>query len=199
MRVDLLKNPTNYSCFMYYIRGDWNKIDDVNTLIDVGTDDFILKKMNSFTSTGVGKSKVEQVILTHEHFDHAGGLKYIVKDYNPKVISFVKLPDVTNEAYDGMEIIVGDRDAVVLHTPGHSTDSICIYVESEKVLFSGDTPLNIQTKNGTYTEEFVTALKRIVKLDIQTIYSGHDEPLTKNVRGILKNTMVNVLKSKIIH
>ena len=183
---------------MYYIRGDWNKIDDVNTLIDVGTDDYILKVMDAFTSTGVGKTKIEQVILTHEHFDHAGGLKHILKLYQPKVFSFVKLPGVTDLASDETKLKIGDREAIIYHTPGHSTDSICIYVESEKVLFSGDTPLNIQTSNGTYTKEYVEALTRLVNLDIQTIYAGHDDPLTTNVPKILKSSLDFVLKSKII-
>ena len=36
MRVTLFKkNPKVYSCNVYLVRGDWNAIDDVNTLIDV--------------------------------------------------------------------------------------------------------------------------------------------------------------------
>lgn len=198
MRVEILKNPLTYSSFMYYIRGDWNKIDDVNTLIDVGTNDYIIKVLKNSTSTGVGKTKVEQVILTHEHFDHAAGLKHIIREYNPKVISYTKLPGVTDKAYDGMRLHIGDREAVIYHTPGHSHDSICIYVESDKALFSGDTPMVIQSTKGTFTKEYIEAFTNLVNLDIQIIYGGHDDPLTQNVPKILKTSLENVLKSKII-
>jgi len=198
MRVDIIKNPNTYSCFMYYIRGDWNKIDDVNTLIDVGTDDYILRILKNFNSTGVGKTKVELVILTHEHFDHAAGLKYILKAYKPKVISLAKLQGVTQNTFDGMKIQIGDREATIFHTPGHSNDSICIYVESEKVLFSGDMPLVIQNTKGTFTKEYVEAFTKLVNLDIQVIYSGHDQPIVSNVNTILKTSLDLILKSKII-
>jgi len=198
MKVDIIKNPNTCSCFMYYIRGDWNKIDDVNTLIDVGTDNYILRILENFNSTGVGKTKVEQVILTHEHFDHAGGLKYIIAAYRPKVIAHAKLQGVTHNTFDGVKIKIGDREATIFHTPGHSNDSICIYVESEKVIFSGDMPLVIQTTKGTFTKEYVEAFTKLVNLDIQIIYSGHDEPLVNNVNTILKTSLDMILKSKII-
>ena len=75
MKVTLLKkNPNIYTCNAYLVRGNWNAISDVNTLIDIGTDSYIYEELQTI-STGVGKRRVEQVILTHEHFDHASGLK----------------------------------------------------------------------------------------------------------------------------
>lgn len=199
MRVQLLdKNPLIYSCNVYYIRGDWNAIDDVNTLIDVGTDGFVLKQLNDMTSTGVGKRKVEQVIITHEHFDHAGGLKAVKGVYNPTVIAYQNLQYVDKHAYEGMEVKIGNCKGVIFHTPGHSHDSICIYVEQEATLFAGDTPLNIRTPGGSYNASFVEVLKRFNTLNIKKIYSGHDDPITENVAEMLENTLRNVLKSKII-
>ena len=200
MRVTLIKkNPGVYSCNVYYVRGNWNAIDDVNTLIDVGTDAFAMYELEEMASTGVGKSKIEQVILTHEHFDHAGGLKYILeKKYKPEVIAFSKIPGVTRKAYDGMHIKVGDRICRILHTPGHSHDSICIYCEEDKILFSGDTSISIKTPGGSYSREYVEALKRLADLKVESIYSGHDAPVLTNGWKLIETTLNNVMRSKIM-
>ena len=73
-----------------------------------------------------------------------------------------------------------------------------IYCEEEQVLFSGDTPLNINTLGGTYNQSFVSALEMLTHLSIKTIYPGHDNPMTTNVKEILKNSLNNVRKSKIV-
>lgn len=198
MKVTLLKkNPKVYSSNVYLVRGDWNAIDDINTLIDVGTDDYILNELDEI-STGVGKRRVEQVILTHEHFDHAGALKYIIPRFNPPVIAYAQLKGVTIRAYDYMQVKIGDRQAQILHTPGHSHDSICIYCEEERTLFSGDTVLNIKTVGGSYTMEYVESLERLSRLKIDVIYSGHDDPVTKNAEEMIKETLKVVKKSKVI-
>lgn len=191
------KAPNVYSCNVYLVRGDWNAIDDVNTLIDVGTDGFILEELLTI-STGVGKRRVEQVILTHEHFDHSGGLHKVVETYDPMVYAYSMIPGVKEKLRDGKWLKIGDRQAQILYTPGHSNDSVCIYVPDEKVLFSGDTQLSIKTPGGSYTQEYVDVLRRLIFLDIETVYSGHDEPVTKGVRHMLETTLDNVLKSKII-
>jgi len=198
MKVTLFKkNPNVYSCNAYLICGNWNALNDVNTLIDTGTDDFIYNELQTI-STGVGKRRVEQIILTHEHFDHAGGLGFLVKQYNPVVLALSQSIPVTQKITDGQKIRVGDRDAQILFTPGHSSDSICIYIPEEKVLFSGDTPLFVKSVGGTYTRDYVNALKRLVSLNISTIYSGHDYPIIGNAMDILKFTYENVLKSEIV-
>lgn len=198
MRVTLLKNnPSVYSCNVYLIRGEWNKLDDINTLIDAGTDGFILDEIQNI-STGFGKRRIEQVILTHEHFDHSGGLKILKKEFEPAVYAFKKNKFVDHTVEDGMEIKAGDATATILHTPGHSHDSICIYFEEGNILFSGDTPLNIRTPGGTYTYKFTKVLERLISLNIKTIYPGHDYPITKNVKDMLEFTLKNVNKSNIV-
>lgn len=197
MKVDLFKNPNTYSGYFYYIRGNWNAIADINTLIDVGTNEYVVEQIMKMNG-GVGKRRVEQVILTHEHFDHAGGLKYIIKEWNPRVYAFKEIPGVTDKIYNGMTIRVGDRLATLYHTPGHSHDSVSIYIEEEEAIFLGDTAYNIKYPGGSYSREYVDAIERISKLKISTIYSGHDEPVTKDVDKMLKNTLENILKSEVI-
>lgn len=195
--LKLRKDPKVYSCNVYFVRGAWNALSDVNTLIDVGTNGFIIEELETL-STGVGKRRVEQVILTHEHFDHTGGLKAIIMHYKPNVYAFSKIDGVDFQLKDGDRLKIGDNDCEIIHTPGHSHDSVCIYCPKEKALFSGDTPLSIKTPGGTYTKEYVEILHKLIKLNIHTVYSGHDDPLTGNVSDVLKTTLNNVLKSRIV-
>ncbi len=46
-----------YSCNVYLIRGGWNAIEDMNTLIDVGNDPGVIERIRA-TPTGVGKRPV---------------------------------------------------------------------------------------------------------------------------------------------
>ncbi len=198
MRVTLLKkNPHVYSCNAYLVRGDWNAIDNVNTLIDTGVDDFILQELDTI-STGVGKRRVEQVVITHEHFDHLGGLKHIVSKYNPRVYAFKNNPGISKVLHDTMRVPFGETKAQIFHTPGHSHDSICIYCEKEKSLFTGDTQLIINSTGGTYSSQFLEALIRLSKLKIETIYPGHDSPQSGNITDKIKRSIDYVKKSKII-
>ena len=107
------------------------------------------------------------IILTHSHFDHITGIAEIKKAFpaakiaihkaeanefinppgpmNSSVLSFFGMPEILGEVAkqpaadilltDGMEI----EGWKVIHTPGHTPGSICLYKESEKTLISGDT------------------------------------------------------------
>src|SRR5689334_12024196 len=130
MRIKpLARSDKTYSCYSYLILGDWNHIGDLNTIVDPGTDDFILDEIERM-STGCGKVPVGQVILTDNHFDHAGAVKAIKKRYKARVLAFSEGPWVDELLSDGQFIKAGDDILEVLHTPGHSSDSICLYAPS---------------------------------------------------------------------
>ena len=195
MRVKILnKKDRTYSSNVYLVRGDWNRLEDVNTLIDTGTDNSILDEIEK-TYAGVGKRKVEQLILTHNHFDHTGNLEAIKKQYRPKVYAFHDGEYVDEVLKDGQKVHIGDREVEVIHVPMHSSDSICLYCDEEGVLFSGDTPMRIMSTGGTYPDEFVRIMERISRLDIRVIYSGHDSPSRKGIKEVLENTIRNVKMS----
>jgi len=176
MKVLLLNKESRiYSSNAYLVLGTWNRLDDMNTLIDVGTDESILREIRK-ANTGVGKKRVEQVILTHNHFDHTGNLRAITETYQPRVYAYSDGEYVDETLKDGQKLKVGDREFEVIHTPVHSSDSICLYCAEEGILFSGDTPLRIIGIGGTYSTSFVTVLESLKKLDIRAVYSGHDKP-----------------------
>ena len=189
--IPLKHNDNTYSCNSYLILGDWNRIDDINTIIDPGTDDFIIDEIERL-STGFGKIPVAQVILTHNHFDHAGAVKAIKERYNARVLAFSEGAWVDELLSDGEFIKVGDDILEVLHTPGHSSDSICLYAPSEKVLFSGDTQVRVNWPGDMYASDYIEALFKVACRDIQKIYSGHDAPITSDCQEIILHTLRNI-------
>ncbi len=61
---------------------------------------------------------------------------------------------------DGEKIKVGDCECEIIHSPGHTYESICIYCEAEGILFSGDTSLYIITP-GCYEEYYIRTLEEL--------------------------------------
>jgi glyoxylase-like metal-dependent hydrolase (beta-lactamase superfamily II) len=189
MRILTLENSGQvYTSQVYLVLGSASRLEDVNTLVDVGQDPAILASIGR-APTGVGKWPVEQVVLTHEHYDHSALLPTIRREFNPRVFAFSpSLHGVDSPLCDGDTIRMGDEDFEVIHMPGHSSDSICLYNESEGVLFAGDSPLLIGSADGTYEAAFLTALEKVCARDVRRIYFGHGNPLTENCNRRLRET-----------
>jgi glyoxylase-like metal-dependent hydrolase (beta-lactamase superfamily II) len=155
------------------VLGTWNAIEDFNTLIDVGNDVNIIRKIECI-NTGLGKNKIDQVILTHSHSDHTAILQEIKLAYNPKIYAFnshLKLID--HVLRDGEFIKIGDQQFEVYHITYHSYDSVCLYCEKEAVLFTGDTTFPISESSIALHVENEKTLSRLQKKKIQAVYPGH--------------------------
>jgi len=183
-----------YSCNVYLIRGGWNAIADVNTLIDVGNDPAVIDRIRA-TPTGVGKKPIEQVILTHGHFDHAALLPAIREAFDPMVYAHSTFVEADRILEDWQKLRCGDRMFEVIHTPGHSSDSICLYCQEDGVLFAGDSPVIITSTDGSYEENFVRALERICQKDVRAIYFGHGDPLLNDCNARLRSSLRNIRES----
>jgi len=181
-----------YTSNVYLVLGDWNAIDDVNTLVDVGRDPAIIGTIND-AYTGVGKKRIEQVVLTHNHFDHVSLLPAIREEFNPRVCAYSSTMDGVDELLkDGDRLRIGDRTFEVLHTPGHSNDSICLYCERDGVLFSGDTPMRIRTAEATYNAQLVEVLERLAGSHLESIYFGHGNPEIGGAKALVCSSVENV-------
>jgi len=183
-----------YSSNVYLVRGGWNAIADVNTLIDVGNDPAVIERIRA-TPTGVGKTPVEQVVLTHGHFDHAALLPAIREAFHPVVYAHSAFVKADRILEDGQTLRCGDRMFEVFHTPGHSNDSICLYCQEDGVLFVGDTPVIITSTDGSYEQDFIQALKRLCRKDVKAVYFGHGDPLFDDCNARLRSSLRNVRKA----
>jgi glyoxylase-like metal-dependent hydrolase (beta-lactamase superfamily II) len=192
---------SEYSCTIYWVLGDYNRKEDRNTLIDAGSNsprvfDLLCSTIANH-SKGIGKSPVEQVILTHNHYDHSAGLPLVKVKFDPIVYAWEKEEGVDNALYDGQYLRAGDLVWQVLHTPGHSADSICLYCRTDKVLFSGDTLSRIMSPGGRYSKAFLRSLERLATLDIRVIYGGHDERIENGANAYIRELIKNVTNSVI--
>ncbi|RLG23976.1 MBL fold metallo-hydrolase [Methanosarcinales archaeon] len=194
--LNLTSDSKMYTSNVYLITGTWNAIDDLNTLVDVGRDPSVIEKINN-ASTGVGKKRVEQVVLTHSHYDHASLLPQIIETFKPEVYAYSSsLEGVDHLLKDGDMLKLGDRIFEIIYTPGHSSDSICLYCEEERVLFAGDSAVVIRSAGGTYEDGFVHALENICRRDIQSIYFGHGDPLLDNCNARVHDSLKIVRQAR---
>lgn len=120
---------------------------------------------------------VKFVVATHEHFDHVSTIPELAAKLGAVVVAHENSPiDCDRRVKDGEELKLGARGVRVLHTPGHTEDSICLYDGRE--VFTGDT-LFVGTI-GKFDSERAEAIYRslhevILRLPPQTIlYPGHD-------------------------
>jgi glyoxylase-like metal-dependent hydrolase (beta-lactamase superfamily II) len=130
---------------------------------------------------------VEQVVLTHSHSDHCALLPRVREAFHPKVFAFSpSIADVLLR--DGDTIKMGDAYFEVIHMPGHSSDSICLYNQTEGVLFAGDSPLLIASLEETHEAGFLAALDKLCARDVRRIYFGHGAPLTEHCNQWLRES-----------
>ena len=122
---------------------------------------------------------VKFIVNTHHHFDHTLGNEAISKDTGAKIIqheSSTLNHDIS--VSDGHSIKFGNSELKVLHTPGHSKDSICLVGDGK--IFTGDTLFvgncgRVDLPGGSAKELYHSLHDILSKLDDDLIlYSGHN-------------------------
>jgi glyoxylase-like metal-dependent hydrolase (beta-lactamase superfamily II) len=106
------------------------------------------------------KLQVKQIVITHAHIDHVGGAMKLRARTGASILlnqndyALLKMLDV-QASWLGMSdpgkveieaelahdqtLTAGNLTANVLHTPGHTEGSVCLYFPAEKILIAGDT------------------------------------------------------------
>ena len=128
---------------------------------------------------------ITQILNTHEHGDHTGGNKGMVKATGARVIAHAnaknRIPNMDRGVGAGDVITVGKTvDLECLDTPGHTMSHVCLLSKTDQpALFSGDTLFNAGAGNchngGHPNELYETFANQLEKLPEDTlIYPGHD-------------------------
>ena len=99
------------------------------------------------------------ILLTHGHFDHAGGAADLAKEFDIKIYVHEAEEDTLHDPQKNVSWMVGAKESYdadvflkdeeiitlagfeikVLHTPGHTEGGCCYYISEEDVIFTGDT------------------------------------------------------------
>lgn len=85
---------------------------------------------------------VSDILITHHHFDHTGGIEEIIKKF-PFVNIYApddnRIKNVSTKLKDNEQIEINGHRFKVLFTPGHTISHICYFEPQKHWLFSGDT------------------------------------------------------------
>ena len=124
--------------------------------------------------------KLEYIINTHSHFDHVLGNEQVAAATGAKIIQHNTSPlEKQIPVDDGETIKLGKIQIRVLHTPGHSKDSICL-VANEEMVFTGDTLFvgncgRTDLPGSDPAEMYHSLFDKVATLDESLIvYPGHD-------------------------
>ncbi|KAI9898310.1 hypothetical protein N3K66_006670 [Trichothecium roseum] len=150
-----------------------------------------------------GEINLTAIVNTHHHWDHAGGNQKLLSELGDSKLDIIGGKDcegVTRTPKHGDSFKIGDITVKSVHTPCHTQDSICYYMEdgSDKAVFTGDT-LFISGCGKFFegnAEEMHEALnKRLAALPDDTIvYPGH-EYTKSNVKFAISVSQTEAVKN----
>jgi glyoxylase-like metal-dependent hydrolase (beta-lactamase superfamily II) len=160
-----------------------------------------------------------RIICTHAHPDHIGGVRELADEREVEVLMhpadldgldvglrdavanrnrgqliayFTRHPGEATPIKDGqvLPILGGLR---VVHTPGHTPGSVCLYAERHRLLFVGDALQVIRGKvtyaSRVFSEDLPLArasVARLAELDVETIAFSHYPPLRDGANEVLR-------------
>ena len=138
-----------------------------------------------------GFARPEQIVLTHRHKDHMGGVSALRERFPGIAVSKMiwkddGLPEGIRDLRDA-ESVAGDGATLIpVHTPGHASDHLCFWMPEEQALFTGDLILGgsttvIPDEDGDLGQ-YLDSLRRVQTLGVRRIYPAHG-PVIEDAPG----------------
>jgi hydroxyacylglutathione hydrolase len=124
---------------------------------------------------------LDEILVTHHHADHVGGILALKEAYGSKVIAPAteadRIPGVDRTARGNDRLRFGAFEIEVIDTPGHTLGHISYYLPAAKVAFVADTLFSVgcgRVIEGTM-EMMWTSLQKLAGLPGETaVYCGHE-------------------------
>jgi hydroxyacylglutathione hydrolase len=143
---------------------------------------------------------VKQIVITHAHIDHIAGAQRLKRVtgapilYNQNDLPLVEMMDVQagwlgmptpevpppdDTLDDGKRIAIIGLTGSILHTPGHTQGSVCLYLPDQSLLLAGDTLFNGSVGRtdlpGGNTRQLISSIhtRLLVLPDEVTVIPGH--------------------------
>ena len=198
------------SSHSYLIRGDYK-----NILIDSGVDKNFSKLQKSLLTLGLKIRDIDIIINTHEHFDHIGANRYF-QDYSliaahrfaatkitveDRYVTMYKSGDLNEPSLrvhlwleSKSRFDLGNYSLNIIHTPGHTSGSICIYEPVLKILFTGDTvfaggTLSYIGESGS-VGDYIDSISHLATRKINELYPGHGK-VSKSPEEDMQKAILN--------
>lgn len=197
-------------CNVYVIDGEM--------IVDTGTGKFFAQMKNEIESS-IDTSKIKTIVNTHYHFDHTGAGKKF-RDWlgaeiciHPKDKDYMENGNTLAEMFGQrsrittVDRLLREKNILktqnfrfeVLHTPGHTPGSICLYDREKKILISGDTifedTFGRTDMPGGSMEDIMRSLKRLSDMKISYLFPGHGGIKFGGVDFVIKQVMTLKHKS----
>lgn len=197
---------------------------DSNIFLVTGTQPILVDTGSGLRSSKIIKEieevtdHISKIILTHCHFDHAGGAAELSKHFNAPVFihkldaaavrnGLVKetaadmfgceMPATEVVELQGSETIdTGEYRFDVLYTPGHTAGGISLFDRANQILFSGDTVFAEGVGRWDFPTGDLSCLKRSVhrlaELDASYLYPGHGPCVKGSANSKIANALMYV-------
>ena len=169
--------------------------EDIKETVIIDPGDNAAFLANSIDNMGL---KPVAIFLTHAHFDHIGGVPELREKYDlPIYVNKLDVDMLAKPALNmgttsvvltgkdvqlegGEKITVGGMDFEVIATPGHTPGGTCFYMESENVLFAGDTMFRFSWGRTDFPGGSEKALMESIRTKLlplpeeTVVYPGHE-------------------------